>query len=213
MKADLARIAKQYGVWLAFPYAWLPRTGKGANLHLVIDDMGTVRTEYVKAHLLGFREFGETGVFVRGARVIQTVDSPFGRLAVAVCKDMLYPPYGRQAGRAGTDVMFTGSHAFPSGLRLNDAYRSVESGFTHVRTTYNGISYAMDPYGRVLGRMSNVEGRGGLMFVDVPTQGASTLYARFGDWLGWLSIAAVLGFAAGALLSRRLARATPHSVR
>jgi len=142
-------------------------------------------------------------VFEYGAEVIQTADSPFGRIAVAVCKDMSFPPYARQAGRAGADILLTGSHEFPRGMRLDDAYRSVESGVTHVRTTYNGISYAMDPYGHVLARMQGVEKRGGLRFADVPTRGAWTLYSRVGDWIGWLSIAALLGFAALAILAGR----------
>lgn len=210
LKADLARIAEENGVWLAFPYAWLPRTGKGENLHLVMDDTGAVRLEYRKRYLLGFREFGEPAVFEYGAEVIQTTDSPFGRIAVAICRDMSFPPYARQGGRAGTDIMLTGSHEFPRGLRVNDAFRSVENGFTHVRTTYNGISYAMDPYGHVLARMVNAEARGGLMLADVPQQGTWTLYALLGDWLGWLSVAAVLGFAAWVAFARRLMHAAPR---
>ncbi|HKI98520.1 MAG TPA: nitrilase-related carbon-nitrogen hydrolase [bacterium] len=203
LKADLGRIAAENGVWLALPYAWFPPTGKGANMHLLVDDTGAVRIDYQKRYLLGFREFGEPAVFAYGAEVIQTTDSPFGRIAVAICKDMSFPPYARQAGHARADIMLTGSHEFPRGYRLNDAFRSVENGFTHVRTTYDGISYAMDPYGRVLARMANAEQQGGLVVADVPTQGAWTLYARLGDWLAWLSIAAVLGFAAWAIIAGR----------
>ena len=204
LKADLSRIATENGVWLSLPYAWFAETGKGANMHLLVDDTGAIRIDYQKRYLLGFREFGEPAVFEYGAEIIQTTDSPFGRIAVAICKDMSFPPYARQAGRAEADIMLTGSHEFPRGLRLNDAFRSVENGFTHVRTTYNGISYAMDPYGHVLERMSQAEERGGLMYADVPARGASTLYARFGDWIGWLSIVAVLCFAAWAVLGGRL---------
>lgn len=203
LKADLARIARENGAWLSLPYAWLPKTGKGGNMHLLIDDTGKIRIEYQKRYLVGFADFAEAGAFKHGAEVIQTVASPFGRIAISVCKDMSFPPYARQAGRAGADIMLTGAHEFPRGLRVNDAFRSIENGFTHVRTTYNGISYAMDPYGRVLARMDDVEGRGGVMVADVPTQGAATLYARFGDWLGWLSIAALLAFAVWAAVAGR----------
>jgi apolipoprotein N-acyltransferase len=212
LKADLARIARENGVWLSLPYAWLPKTGKGGNMHLLIDDTGTIRIEYQKRYLVGFADFAEAGAFKHGAEVIQTVDSPFGRIAVSVCKDMSFPPYARQAGRAGAHIMLTGAHEFPRGLRVNDAFRSIENGFTHVRTTYDGISYAVDPYGRVLARMDNVEESGGLMYADVPTQGAATLYARFGDWLSWLSIAALLGFAAWAAVAGRSRSSVTTSV-
>ena len=99
--------------------------------------------------------------------------------------------------------MLTGSHEFPAGITLNDPHRAIENGFTHIRPTYDGITYAMDPYGRLLGRMHRGLGEAGIMYADVPTRGVRTLYAQFGDWLGWLSIAAVLGFAGWAVLRRR----------
>lgn len=66
-----------------------------------------------------------------------------------------------------------------------------------------GISYAVDPYGRLLGKIDNDAGRTSVLLVDVPSEGVPTLYARFGDWLGWLSVASVVLFLMAALLSRR----------
>ena len=214
-RAEFSRIAAQNGIWLAVPYAWVPETGKGANRQILLDDTGAVRADYQKRFLLGIGDLGETAVFEKGAEVIQTVDSPYGRIALAICRDMSFPRFARQAGCAGADIMLTGSHEFPTGLTINDPHRSVENGFTHVRTTYDGISYAMDPYGRLLGRMDRSVGEAGIMYVDVPTQGVRTLYARFGDWLGWLSAALVAVFAgaavfAGRARSRGLASAHPE---
>ncbi len=201
--AQFSRIAAEHGVWLALPYAWVPPSGKGANRHLLIDDRGRVRADYQKRFLLGFGDFGENAVFEKGVEVIQTVDSPYGRIAVAICRDMSFPRFAQQAGRAGVDIMFTGSHEFPKGITVNDPHRSIENGFTHVRPTYDGITYAMDPYGRMLGRMNLGTGRRAIMFADVPTQGVRTIYGRLGDWLGWLSIAAVLLFSVLAIATPR----------
>ena len=181
----------------------MPPSGKGANRHLLIDDRGRIRADYQKRFLLGFGDFGENAVFEKGAEVIQTVDSPYGRIAVSICRDMSFPRYAQQAGQAGGDLMFTGSHEFPKGITVNDPYRSIENGFTHVRPTYDGITYAMDPYGRMLGRMDLGTGRRAILFADVPTQGVRTVYGRFGDWFAWLSIAAVLLFSLLAIAGPR----------
>lgn len=202
-RAEFARIAAENHVWLAIPYAWVPMTGKGANLHMLFDDTGTIRADYRKRFLLGLGDMGENSVFMKGAEVIQTSDSPYGRIAVAICRDMSFPRFGLQAGRLGAHIMFTGSHEFPKGITLNDPYRAVENGFTHIRPTYDGISYAMDPYGRVLARMDRGIGQAGIMMVDVPMEGVRTLYGRFGDWLGWLSVGMVLLFGLGAAIFGR----------
>lgn len=77
---------------------------------------------------------------------------------------------------------------------------AVENGFTHVRTTYDGISYAVEPYGRILGQMNRGVGEADIMYVDVPTEGVRTVYVRFGDWLGWPSVILVGLFSVSAIV-------------
>jgi len=208
-RAEFSKIASDNGVWLALPYGWVPETGKGANRHLLIDASGAVVADYQKRFLLGFGDFGENAVFEKGVEIIQTADSPYGRIALSICRDMSFPDFARQAGRAGADLMFTGSHEFPKGLTVNDPHRAIENGFTHIRPTYDGITYAMDPYGHVLAQMDRGVGEAGIMYADVPTQGVRTIYARFGDWLGWLSIGLIALFAALAMLARRRSHSVP----
>ncbi len=77
----------------------------------------------------------------------------------------------------------------------------MENGFAQIRPCDDGITYVMDPHGRILARMAKFPGAPGIIFADVPTEGVQTLCARFGDWLGWRSAAMVLAFiGAGALL-------------
>jgi apolipoprotein N-acyltransferase len=202
-RAEFARIAAENGVWLAVPYAWIPETGKGANRHLLLDDTGAVQADYQKHFLFGLADMGEAAVFEKGPEIMQMADSPYGRIALAICRDMHFFRFARQAGCAGTDIMLTGSHEFPTGLTMYDPYRAVENGFTHIRTTYDGISYAMDPYGRLLGRMDRGLGEAGIMYAEVPTEGVRTFYARFGDWLGWLSVGLTIFLAFTAALAGR----------
>jgi apolipoprotein N-acyltransferase len=87
--------------------------------------------------------------------------------------------------------------------------RAVENGMSVVRTTRQGTSVAVDHQGRILGqdaswyRSDPVTGEHTLT-VAVPTRGARTPYALlFGDVLGWLSIAGLVGTAAVVILRRR----------
>jgi apolipoprotein N-acyltransferase len=73
-------------------------------------------------------------------------------------------------------------------------FRAVENGAAMVRSTRWGHSAATDPYGRVLSFMDDFATRDGAMVAQVPVAaGVGTVYACFGDWLGWLCVAG-LGF-------------------
>ncbi len=84
--------------------------------------------------------------------------------------------------------MLTPSYDFPRSTSPSDGARAIENGFAMIRPTYNGVSFAADPMGRILTQMDSADGGSGIMFVDVPTRGVATLYARWGDWFGWLNV-------------------------
>jgi apolipoprotein N-acyltransferase len=69
------------------------------------------------------------------------------------------------------------------------ALRAIENGVTVMRPAVQGLVRAYDTQGCVLGQADYFAGDNYLLLVDVPTQGQSTLYARFGDWLAYLCIA------------------------
>jgi apolipoprotein N-acyltransferase len=71
--------------------------------------------------------------------------------------------------------------------------RAIENGYSLVRPTYNGISFASDFNGNVLSTMEFDENQTGIMYADVPTKGVSTLYPHIGDVFGWLCVVGALG--------------------
>lgn len=115
---------------------------------------------------------------------------------------MSFPPYARQAGEKGADIMLTPSYDFPKSTDPSDYGRGVESGFAHVRPTYNGVSYVATARGRILGQMDSAEGGSGILYAEVPVRGERTLYASLGGWFGWSNVAALLVFAALAITRR-----------
>ena len=198
---EYQRIARENNVYLSITYAYYATEGKGENKHLLIDNNGKVQLDYTKRYVSGLAELdlGEAGVYRKGPEILQSVDTPYGRVAVSICRDMEFPHYMRQAGRDDVDIMLSSAYEWPKGLVVHSVYmRGIEYGFSLVRPTYNGISIAQDFNGRILSQMDSDATDDGILYADIPTQGVNTLYTEVGDLLGWGS---VLGFLALVLLS------------
>lgn len=85
--------------------------------------------------------------------------------------------------------MLAPSYGFPARKCPHDYARTVENGFTRIRPTYNGISFATDPNARILTQIGNGAETSGLMMTEVPMTRLDTLYLRWVNWFGWFSLA------------------------
>lgn len=185
-------IAKENNVYFAINYGYYVKEGKGENILLLIDDNGDILLDYAKKYLLGIGETVEKGVFKRGPEIIQSVDTPYGRIGLSICREIDMAKYMVQAGRQNVDIMISPAYEWPQNLVINYGYmRAIENGFSLIRATYNGISFASDFNGNVLATMDFDKKETGIMYADVPTKGVRTLYPHIGDIFGWIS---VLGF-------------------
>ena len=196
LREEYQRIAKGHNVYLSITYAYYAKEGKGENKHLLIDDDGQIRLDYSKRYVSGLAELdlGEAGIYRKGPEILQSVDTPYGRIAVSICRDMEFPHYMRQAGRDGVDIMLSPAYEWPKGLVVHSVYmRGIENGFSLVRPTYNGITIAQDFNGRILSQMDSEETDDGILYAEVPTRGVNTLYTEVGDLLGWGSVLGFLG--------------------
>lgn len=195
----LQEIAKEQDVYFSVSYGVYPERGKGWNKHVLMNNQGGMEIEYRKRYLLGLGDlFGETLLYKKGPEVIQTTDTPYGRIAISICRDMSFPQYIRQAGKNNVDIMLSPSYDFPKSTSHLYALRAIENGFSFIRPTYNGISFAVDYTGKILAEMDSDNTEHGIMYAEVPTQGVTTLYSRIGDLLGWLC---VTGFVAVVVMS------------
>jgi apolipoprotein N-acyltransferase len=192
------KIAKENDIYFSITYGIFPMEGKGENKQLLINNQGEIEIDYTKRYLLGLGEHGETGVFKKGPEVIQTADTPYGRIGISICRDMSFAPYIRQAGKNSVDIMLSPSYDFPKSTSLLYSLRSIENGFSFVRPVYNGISFAVDYNGKILAQMDSEKTGDGILYANVPTKGIKTIYSIIGDLLGWLC---VLGFVAFVLMS------------
>ena len=123
---------------------------------------------------------------------IKTIETPYGTLAAAICFDLDFPGFLRQAARAGTDILLVPGY---DSERIRPFHtepaliRGVEGGYSVIRQANEGTSMAADARGTVVARQDYFTTADRLMLADVPIQGTRTLYGYLGDWFAWASIA------------------------
>jgi len=200
------QIARDNNTFLSVTYAYFSKEGKGENKHLFLDGNGEILLDYTKRYLLGLGSFGEPGVFNKGPEIIQSVETSYGRIGISICKDMAFPSYLKQAARAHVDIMLSPSYDWPKSPTAWYLTSTIENGFSFVRPTYNGYSYAADYNGNELTHMDSDRTDDGIMYADVPVQGIRVLYPVMGDLLGWLSVAAMLILIVWNMIMRRKER-------
>ncbi|XP_044462727.1 deaminated glutathione amidase, chloroplastic/cytosolic [Mangifera indica] len=90
-------LARESNIWLSLGGFQEKGTDDAhlSNTHVVIDDVGNIRSTYKKIHLFdvdvpGGRSYKESSFTEAGKNVV-AVDSPFGRLGLTVCYDLRFP--------------------------------------------------------------------------------------------------------------------------
>lgn len=215
--AELKRIAKENDMYITLAYASMPALEerergeflgftelsdeeKGENKSLLIDNHGEIEAEYVKHNLAT----GEGTWIKEGPGIIPVVDTPYGRVAIIICRDMEFPNYMRQASEQNADIVMAPSYeAIPSlTITYGQMLRTIEGGFSFVRATNNGLSVAADYNGQILSSLNFFTTSNDIMYADVPTKGVRTLYTYIGDVLAWLCVLGFVAFVVIAIKSR-----------
>ena len=132
------------------------------------------------------------------------------RISTPICYEAAVPGFIRRMARSARPHLFV--------MLANDAWfgdshepwihlavarmRAIEHRRWVVRATNSGVSAIIDPAGRLRAR-SELLARENLRGTVRPLAGM-TLYARLGDWPGWLAAAGLLGLFASDRLAKRL---------
>ncbi len=175
--------AARAGVWVALGSLAVAREdGRWANRSLVIDSSGNVAARYDKIHMFDVdlasgESWRESNAYAAGEQVV-TVETPVGRLGLAVCYDIRFPALFEALGRQKCDVIsIPAAFTVPTGeahWHLLQRARAVEASAWVVcaaqtgkhedgRSTY-GHSLVVDPWGDVVLDMG---GEAGLAFAEV----------------------------------------------
>lgn len=190
--AEAKAFAKATGVYLIVGAAVAPRDPEAPleNKAMAFTPKGDLAFTYHKAKPV-------PGEPIRaGDGMIPTLDTPYGRLGAMICFDADFPALSRQAAARGIDVLAIPANDWPEITPLHGEmvrFRAIESGFSVVRATSNGLSIVTDPIGRTLRRVNSFEDRGGIAIAEVPSRQISTIYARVDDLFAGLCLLVTVG--------------------
>ena len=205
IRAFLAEQAKRLGLWIVGGSMPLADRPDGSAMDdrvrascLVFDDQGQEVARYDKIHLFdamvedGHGQYRESDTFEPGDQVI-TVDTPAGKLGVAICYDLRFPELFRALRAKGADWVCLPSaftwqtgeahwHALIRARAIENQVAVVAAGQggqnSERRRTY-GHSLVCDPWGQVVSELA--EGPG-VVVADLDTDQLAQLRTRMPVW-------------------------------
>jgi apolipoprotein N-acyltransferase len=121
------------------------------------------------------------------------------RFAVTICWETAFPYIVRTFVKNGaqfivniTNEAWFGKTTAPYQFVAMNAFRAVENRIPMVRCTNTGISCFIDPFGRVIDRITDADGRdifiSGTLARSIKPTHSKTIYTRYGDWFAWLCL-------------------------
>ena len=179
--------AAREGIWVALGSLAVARDDaidrRHANRAFVIDASGEIAARYDKIHMFDVdlatgESWRESAAYAPGEDVV-TVETPLGRLGLAICYDLRFPALFEALGKAACDIIaIPAAFTVPTGAahwHVMQRARAIEASAFVVsaaqvghhedgRDTF-GHSLVIDPWGEVVLDMGGVAG--GLGFAEI----------------------------------------------
>lgn len=190
--AQIGNLAREMNAYIVVDMVW--RTADGMyDAAVMLGPNGAEAGRRAKINVTGEEEaFG----FAPGPRDFSVFETPYGNVGLGVCWDRHLPWIVRELARAGAQIVlmpvdddFSGNRWFPPLHASDSVFRAVENRVTFGLGATSGIAMVIDPYGRITAE-SGVNQRGAVTGETFVVSGR-TLYTRFGDWFGWLTVLAM----------------------
>ncbi|RDI50902.1 apolipoprotein N-acyltransferase [Nocardia mexicana] len=163
--------------------AGLVLTRTGETINAAIDFPS--RTVYAKHYLIP----GLEDEFAAGTAYRQVPGEPW---SLTVCFDLDHPALVRANRNLGSTMLLVPALDFTDDYWLHSrmaVLRGIESGLAIARAPQLGELVASDARGHILASARTDTSRTTTVLATIPQPSAPTLYARFGDWFGWIAIA------------------------
>lgn len=131
--------------------------------------------------------------------VLHVLDTPYGRISMAICFDMDFPHFIWQAARQDVDIMLVPAFdwepikSFHTQVSL---FRGIENGFSVIRQVNKGTSIAINYLGQVIAYQDFFTTPNRTIVADIPIKGVETVYGILGDWFAYLTIIFTMGMIA-----------------
>ncbi|MGN9786421.1 nitrilase-related carbon-nitrogen hydrolase [Nonomuraea sp. ZG12] len=181
---QVAAVARESRIYLqAAVNLYLPQAPYSANRVYLFDPSGEQVWVYNKTHPIPGLEF-----YPGGDGVVPVARTPYGRLATVICFDADFP----ELMRVDADIMIVPARDWAEIGPVHSQKaqsRSIENGYAMIRQGEFGVSGAFDQQGRTLAAHDHGGTDQHVVYSDVPTRGAATVYRVIGDTFAWLCMA------------------------
>ncbi|HYB92230.1 MAG TPA: nitrilase-related carbon-nitrogen hydrolase [Candidatus Binataceae bacterium] len=184
-----SRITAGFAQMAMFSHVWLVvginENGRDPqrNVAFVFSPEGKIVARYEKRHLIP----GVESRFAPGTASV-VFDSPWGRSALAICKDLDFPALGREIAAQGATIVLAPAWDWQGTEVIHQRMAKalgIASGLSIARAARQGIVSLTDSAGRTVGAASTFEHDPALLVAELPIGAGATFYARHGDWFGW----------------------------
>ena len=189
---------------------WKTKPGVGwraYNSAALLDPQGRETFLYDKIHLVPFAEHVplsnwfafvrritiEVGDFEPGTEYKVGTLPDGHRFGVFICYEAIFPNEVRNFTRAGAEVLVTisndgwfGRSAAAAQHLAMARVRSIENRRWLLRSTNNGYTADVDPYGRIVAELPT--DMRATLTAPYAYRTDETLYVKFGEWVPWLSL-------------------------
>lgn len=198
-EADVVKYAQdivlQYGSYKSFLgityQKRLPNQINSTNMFVLVDPAGRIAWNYQKSHPVPIVEYGVE----RGPPIMPYYDTDMlipgttVRLGGAICFDMDYPTFIKQAGERKVDLFLQPSwdwKALSSRHFEGDALRALENGFNYFRCCSDGESGVATSRGQITGRQFTGHNPDATVKFSVPMHArVDTFFNQFGFVFEW----------------------------
>ena len=175
----LARMARQHGIWLAGGTVPMESSdpGKIRAAYLLLNDKGEQVARYDKIHLFDVNvpgsgeKYTESETIEAGTEAV-VVDTPFGKIGIAVCYDLRFPELFREMLDMGMEIALvpsaftaiTGKAHWETLVRAraieNLCYvvASAQGGYHANGRETHGDSMIVEPWGMIVDRLPRGSG-------------------------------------------------------
>ncbi|MCK5793463.1 MAG: carbon-nitrogen hydrolase family protein [Anaerolineales bacterium] len=205
--AELQKLAAETNAFLLIGYGFDDPRG-WRNEAVILTPGGGFLEVYAKNHPTSP---GEPPIVTAGKYPVY--DTALGRLATIICNDVHWTDSSRILALKGAQLISVPTLEAP-GIALEQVAQSVLRAVENrVAVVKSDVAYAatiIDPYGRIVAlRDGSPKGEAFALVADVPLGTSTTLYSRYGDWVGWLSLAGLIFFAVLQKMTRKQRRESP----
>ncbi|HVS68493.1 MAG TPA: nitrilase-related carbon-nitrogen hydrolase, partial [Mycobacteriales bacterium] len=197
--AVVANLAKQTHTFIAAGWH-TTEDGKRLNEVATFAPNGKLLGTYGKTHPGTFaKDYSDW----RGHYLVYT--APFGRFGSIICFDLDFLDSARSVAKLGAQILAVSSsdvQGIADKHYTHLVFRAIETRLSAVKADSTYDSAAIDPYGRILERHITPDGSAYTLVADVPLGTGKSVYVSLGDWLGWLALAATVGFGVLSVVTR-----------